>query len=113
MWDLVVSAAASAAAGAAGGVIAAAIGVAYHRRRDRERDRTATVEAVREAMDGRLEAIVSEQKAINRELHGRISGLRDDHGETREQLGRIEGQLSAVNNTLHIIQNKYMGPKGG
>ena len=90
--------------GALGGVVAASIGVAYQVRRDRHRRHKDMVDAVREALDGRIERVVAELRREDDKLHGRISATRAE----LHRIANLEGQLTQIRNLLDAIQQRYI-----
>ena len=96
--------------GICAGVVSAVIAVSYQARRDRERRHHDLVAAVREGIDTRIEAVVSEQKEENRVLHNKVSQLRDDTvRQLMDRLSNIEGRLTAIDNWIQLLQRKHMG----
>ena len=88
------------------GIAAASIGVRFQMRRDQQRQQ----ESFTKAVDAAIERITAARDDTNRILHERISKIRDDHfKELPDRTAKIEGQLVGIGNTLHIIQQRYIG----
>lgn len=94
--------------GALGGVVAAWIGVRYQLRRDQE-DWSARI--TRMVHDTRT-LLAQEIKGESKELHTRISELRDDtFKELLSRIGTIEGRLVGIDNIMRTLVDRYMGAK--
>lgn len=108
-WQQILVALGGILGGMLGGILAASIGVRYQMRRDRDRHHKEMIEAVNEM----AERLRRAQEDAAKDLYAKISGqrreLQREGREVLDRTARIEGQISGVSRTLHIIQERYMG----
>ncbi len=72
------------------------------------RDRTLREKTERELISREIDKVVTRFDTEIRNLHGRISSVRDGANGFGERLARLEGQLEVTNATLGTIREYFM-----
>lgn len=106
-WNIINSIA-SIAGGVVAGVMSAHIVVRHAVRRDRKEHDSRITTLIHDMQ----RAITTEMRSEHKELHGRISALRDDtYRDIVAQIGSLEGRMAGVDNIMRTLLDRYMGAR--